>query len=93
MIKPINNHVLIEPVPHETFMQQDRETYEEIGVVVDYDGRIDGGTGLHSKMNKGDKVYFDSWLAAKFPKNDKESYWLVKYEDIRAIEHDESLSE
>lgn len=89
MIKPINGHVLIEPLPQESFIASDREVYQEIGVVVDYDGYIDGGMSKNSTLSPGDKVYFDSWLAAKFPKNDKESYWLVKYEDIRAIESHE----
>lgn len=79
-MKPINNHVLIEPVKHDSFIASQRQTYEEIGVVIDIADSVTG-------VKKGDKVYFDSWLAAKYPKNDTEYYWLVKYEDIRAVEY------
>lgn len=83
MITPVNSHLVIEPVKHETFIASDKETYEEIGVVVALP------VDFHSETNLkiGDKVYFDSWLAAKYPKEDKEDefYWLVKWEDIRAV--------
>jgi co-chaperonin GroES (HSP10) len=97
MIQPVNNHLLIEPVPHETFIASQRETFEEIGVVLD-NGRGNltvTGTGvIHNNYpQNGDKVYFDSWLAAKYPKNDQEFYWLVKWEDIRAIEKNETIPE
>lgn len=82
MIKPVNGHLLIEPVKHETFIAMQKETYEEIGIVIAVDDSI-------SSVQKGDRVYFDAWLAAKYPKNDTEFYWMVKWEDIRAIERDE----
>ena len=42
------------------------------------------------KVNVGDKVYFDAWLAAKFPgEKDGEHYWLIKWEHVRAIENAE----
>lgn len=97
MIQPVNGHLLIEPVEHETFMQTDQGTYEEIGTVlalpldmVSYFEVNSTGTsgGQNDLVNLGDKVYFDAWLAAKFPgENDGEYYWLVKWEHIRAIEH------
>lgn len=82
MIKPINDHVLIEPVKHESFMFTERTTYDEIGVVVDV------SISLIDKIPPiiGGKVYFDSWLAAKFPKSDTEFYWLVPYASIKAYE-------
>lgn len=103
MIKPVNGHLLIEPIKHESFMASSREVFEEIGVVVEYDKNITGegdGTGtvtfsvgttpVRPKIQKGDKVYFDAWLAAKFPGKDPDTFlWLVKWEDIRAIEHGE----
>lgn len=93
MLKPINGHVLVEPLVHESFISSQKETYEEIGTVIDFEGSdfstssVDGFTGT---LQKGCKVYFDSWLAAKYPRKDKEGeyYWLVKYEDIRAVEYD-----
>lgn len=98
MIKPVNGHLLIEPIKHESFMATSRETFEEIGVVVDYDPGInipDGSLTMEAtvpvappKVEKGMKVYFDAWLAAKFPGKDPDTFlWLVKWEDIRAIEH------
>lgn len=85
---PVNNHLLIEPIKHEGFMASQRDTYQEIGVVVAYPEGFDGfGT-----PKKGDKVYFDSWLAAKYPKEggkDDEFLWLVKWEDVRAVEYAE----
>jgi co-chaperonin GroES (HSP10) len=100
MIKPVNGHLLIEPLPQESFIASGRETYQEIGVVIDYDEMIDPeeyghvwtGTALEKPpklINKGDKVYFDSWLAAKFPKDKESHYWLVKWEDVRAVEYAE----
>ncbi len=77
---PTNGHVLIEPVVHEAFMASSRETYDEIGVVV----AIDPNTPTPYEV--GDRVFFDSWLASKYPKNDTENYWLVKHEDVRAYE-------
>lgn len=99
MIKPINGHILIEPLTQEGFIASQKETYEEIGIVLD-DGQIEcphgtitsplNSTGCEcfKALRKGDKVFFDSWLAAKYPTGDGEKFfWLVKYEDIRAIEH------
>jgi co-chaperonin GroES (HSP10) len=78
MLTPVNGHILIEPLVHESFIASDKGTFEEIGRVLHRGDILD--------VNVGDKVYFDSWLAAKFPKNDTESYWLVKWEDVRAVD-------
>jgi co-chaperonin GroES (HSP10) len=86
MIKPVNGHLLIEPIPYDAFMASERETYQEIGVVVS----VDELALSPSDAKVGDKVYFDAWLAAKFPKDKDSFYWLVKWEDIRAVEHAES---
>ncbi len=86
-IVPVNNHLLIEPVKHETFIASDKGTCEEIGVVLAVDDRftIDAIPGV----SVGDKVYFDSWMCAKYPKNDEEFYWLVPWSEVRAIQHAE----
>ncbi len=91
MIHPVNGHLLIEPVKHESFVASQRETFEEIGVVLAIDPDFKQGMLLSRErwLEIGDKVYFDGWLAAKFPKNDDEWYWLVKWEDVRAVEHAE----
>lgn len=90
MITPVNYHLLIEPVEHESFISSERSSYDEIGIVVSTPKEWEPEAVRH--VNKGDKVYFDSWLAAKFPKNDKEDYWLIKWSDVRAIEN-EQISE
>ena len=84
MLKPVNGHLLIEPLVHKSFVVSDNEIYEEIGIVLD----IPAGY-TSAGIQKGDRVYFDSWLAAKYPKNDKEFFWLVKWDDVRAIEKNE----
>lgn len=61
-------------------MSTSKEIYEEVGLVIASDD------SLHVPISIGDKVYFDAWLAAKFPKNEKEDFWLVRFEDIRAVE-------
>lgn len=103
MIKPINRHVLIEPLKHESFISQTNDTFEEIGVVVDiaadlttigpFDYSIGGGStnpmyrSVGPSIKVGDKVYFDAWLAVKYPKGEDGFFWLVPYDDIRAIEN------
>ena len=94
MIQPVNNHLLIKPVVHDSFIASQTETYEEIGEVLAADKDL-LGVQLGTNFNEGtiaigDKVYFDAWLAAKFPGDkDGEHYWLVKWEDVRAIENAE----
>lgn len=101
MIKPVNGHLIIEPIVHDEFIASQNSTFQEIGTVVAFDEDMklpvakigeDGYTvSADLRIKKGDKVYFDSWLAAKYPKADSkdgEFYWLVKWEDVRAIEHE-----
>lgn len=92
-LKPVNNHLLIEPLKHEAFIASDREVFEEIGIVVDYGDIFSSYSYTAGNVipivDKGDKVFFDSWCAAKYPKPEGGYYWLVKWEDIRAVEHAE----
>ena len=82
MITPVNAHILIEPIKEKSFIPTASDKYQEKGTVVSFDEHI------QSNIHKGDIVYFDSWLAAKFPAKEKdEYYWLVKWEDIRAIDY------
>ena len=92
-LKPINNHVLIEPLVHDDFIASQKETYEEVGIVVAFADDIPGVSYGSSTVQSGPlalgvKVYFDSWTAAKYPRTDGVDghFFLVKYEDIRAIE-------
>ncbi len=67
--------------------------FQEVGLVVAVDESMWQlqGTSLTelSPVKVGDKVYFDAWLAAKYPKGNDEYYWLVQWADVRAIEHAE----
>lgn len=93
-IEPVNGHLLIEPLKHETFMASQRKTYEEVGIVISIPAPHYSGLDKYDTTGAsvGDKVFFDSWLAAKYPKNDKEFYWLVKWSDVRAIEKTDAVS-
>lgn len=99
-ISPVNGHLLIEPIKHEDFIATQRDSYEEIGIVVSFDvNPFFYGTGEVKEIpiKAGDKVFFDSWLAAKYPKEGGKSdefLWLVKWEDVRAVqEYVEPISE
>lgn len=82
MITPINGHILIEPLKYETFVSMGKDTYEEVGVV-----RANSIGSWLRGVRRGYKVFFDSWLAAKYPTGKGEEYfWLVRWEDVRAIE-------
>lgn len=82
-IVPVNGHLLIEPLEHKAFIASDRQTYEEKGTVLE----VSEGVEI---VKKGDIVLFDSWICAKYPaEKEGEFLWLVKCDDIRAVEHEE----
>lgn len=87
MITPVNGHILIEPiVKNEGIIVSQQEKYQEIGVVL----AVPEKWNDTSFVKIGDKVYFDAWLAAKFPSEKPEEFlWLVKWEDVRAVEYAE----
>ncbi len=73
-------------------MATQKTTYEEVGVVlVDNSHSFTGMDGRVIEDREdltGKLVYFDSWLAKKFPVKGKpgEFVWFVKDEDIVAYE-------
>lgn len=77
---PLNNHLKIQPLETDSFMASQKTTYDEVGLVLESADGLDELKGKH--------VYFDSWLAKKFPVQGKpgEFVWFVKYEDIVAYE-------
>lgn len=82
MITPVNGHFIIKPFEHKTFLPTEKGTYEEVGTIVDM-----GDFVSVLEISRGDKVYFDSWLASKYPTGkEDEFFWLVKWSDIRAFE-------
>jgi hypothetical protein len=85
MIHPINGHIIIEPLKCDSFIPLDNGNYEEIGVVKSVPTHNDAG-GIFDGL-VGKRVYFDSWLASKYPTGRGDEYfWLVKIDDVRAIE-------
>lgn len=76
---PLNNYIQIEPEEHQEFIATTSTTYDEIGKVI---AVADGIT----QVSPGDRVYFDSWMAAKFPAGEGKHYWLVPYSNIKAYE-------
>lgn len=98
MIRPVNGYILIEPLQHESFISSQKDSFEEIGKVLELDEGIistphiayssSNEMALHENpIKKGCKVFFDSWLAGKYPTGEGDKYfWLVHIEDIKAVE-------
>jgi hypothetical protein len=77
---------MIQPLETDSFMAQQKTTYEEVGLVLEDSV---GDNAYPSVPNlKGCHVYFDSWLAKKFPvKGTTDQFvWFVKYDDLVAYE-------
>lgn len=95
MIKPVNGHLLIEPLALDSFVASQRDSYQEIGTVVAISSTYQ--TRIAEEVHVGDKVFFDAWLAKKYAKEGttNEFYWLVKWDDVTAVEYakQESVSE
>lgn len=87
MITPINGHLLIKPLEHKTLLPSERETYEEVGTVI---GVPRLWWLMFWRPQVKDKIFFDSWMAAKYPdpNNSDESVWLIPFQDIRAVQKD-----
>lgn len=88
--QPINGHVQVKLVKHEEFIATAKTSYEEIGEVLSVCPSLIEVNGLIARtpLHAGDKVYFDSWLAAKYPSGvEGEFYWLVPFKNIRAVEY------
>lgn len=92
MITPVNGHLLINPLKHDSFIASQKGIFEEIGIVLAIAPPtriiITPTEGFDVKV--GDRVYFDSWLIARYPDGKGGELWLVKWEDVRAIEHAEN---
>ncbi|MDE2015907.1 MAG: hypothetical protein KGI72_05290 [Patescibacteria group bacterium] len=94
-IQPINNHLLIQPLEAQSFLSSSVEQYEQVGVVLalpTVSTRLMEGREESSLVEVGDRVYFDAWLAGKYPNpegGEGAFYWLVNYDDLKAIEKNE----
>lgn len=78
---------MIQPLETDSFMATQKTTYEEVGIVIDEDPDL---CEVYSNPISliGAHVYFDSWLAKKFPVTGQPDkfVWFVKYEDVVAYE-------
>lgn len=81
MITPVNGHVLIEPVKHESFVQS-VETFDEIAVVKAVAEGVEG-------IPVGSKVYFDSFMVKKYPPLvvGEPNIWLLHKDEVVGIVH------
>jgi len=88
MIQPLNRHLKIKPIAQKSLFGNGK--YEEMGEVLGVAYGINGKA--REKIEVGDKVFFDSWRCGKYPTGEQDEngeeifFWLVAYEDIRAIE-------
>ena len=83
MRKILNYNLQIEPIPHESFVSTQKESYEEVGKLIAKDERVD--------IPIGATVFFESWMAKKYPdlKHEGKFYWLVPFSEIGFYEIDE----
>lgn len=79
MFVPLNGHVEIEPIEQESVVYSQETNFEEKGKVL--------STSFWA-VAKGDIVYFDSWMAAKYPDSEGKVRYLVPGTAIRAKECD-----
>lgn len=86
-MKPINNHVRIQPLEQDAFIMTQKTSYEEIGTVLDV------AEGVNLPI--GARVYFDGWLAKKYPVSGSpgEFNWFVDYADIVAVDYETKVPE
>ena len=89
-IVPINGHVLIKPLVHESLLPTEKGTYDEVGIIIDIAEDI-----INSfRLSENDKVWFDSWRASKHPTGESDEYfWLVPHKDLKAVEYQEDGSD
>lgn len=83
---PINSHVLIEPAKEETAFSSSQQTYEERGKVLELPLAHGSETSVYGGIKKGDYVYFDSWVAARYKDAEGNEHWVVPFDHIRAVE-------
>lgn len=90
-IKPVNSHLIVKPADHKSLLPTEKGQYDEVGEVVAIAGDVINYMGVEIH----DIVFYDSWLASKYPTGkDDEVFWLVPYKDIRAIKkHGDAIPE
>lgn len=83
---PLNGHVEVRPIREGGVVQRADQKFEEKGVVISWD--VPGLTKYKPPLpiRVGCIVYFDGWLAAKYNADTDDEKWLIKFDDIRAME-------
>lgn len=76
----LNKYIQIKPLEYDSFISQNKTTYEEIGVVVDVDPSI-------TDIPIGAKVYFDSFMAKKYAVGNDDHAWFVHYNEIVKVDN------
>lgn len=86
-MKPLNNNIQIEPQTREDFISSADTTYNEVGTVLALPENIKEVLGEKCcPIDIGDTVYFDSWMAAKYPDGKGGLAWLIPFDNIKAYE-------
>ena len=73
MPKPLNNHILIDPLPRDEFLGEGK--LEPMGTVLAIAEGI-------TDVSVGDTVYFEEFLAKKFPAEDDKFLWFIPVSEI-----------
>ena len=83
----INGYLKIEPMEHQSFMLSQKETFEEIGRVVAKDDNFPE----IRQIPIGATVYFDSFMAKKYPVAGEEGkfQWFIHFNEITKYESEE----
>jgi hypothetical protein len=71
----LNNHVLVEPLPHNDFVEGS-DKLEPMGTVLTIAEGI-------TEVSVGDTVYFEEFLAKKFPTDEPDKFlWFIPVNEI-----------
>ncbi len=91
-LKPINDHVIIEPIKEEKKTEGgivlpetvEKEKPQKGKVIAIGPGKVEDGKLRPMSVKEGDIVLFKKYAPDEFKINDKE-YWILSEEDILAI--------
>lgn len=85
MEKILNKYLKIQPITYDSFVSTDKQSYEEIGIVLNKDESID--------IPIGARVWFDSFMCKKYPVQGKQDEWewFVAYDEIVKVEYNEKI--
>lgn len=80
MEKLYNGYVKIQPVVHKSFIVSEKESYNELGIVLAKDEDFTES----ARLKIGSTVRFDSWMAKKFPIEGQEGVfgWYIHFSQI-----------